>query len=786
MKTNNEQYIYTPFVEQAEVKQNKISELVSNLLYHWPLVILSLITAIVLAFVYISSTNSVYNVKAKISINDNKNKETNVKEAAMEQLSLSTGNKLVESEVEVIKSRPLIRNVVDSLQLWVNYSVKQRLKTVDVYTSSPFRLQLIKPATSLSTQNFEVNIVDGRQFKIIHNEEEITGYFGKPVTASFGSFTLLATDKLANYKGETIHVDMVPLETAVTAYQEKISTSFNKQAPLVELNIEDQVPLRGIRTLNTLISVYKNSNIQNKNKETLTTLKFIDDRLTSLRGELSQAEKTVEGYKSSVGLTEISSKSQYYLDNAQSNDGKLGAVSVQLNIINGIERYVNSEKNSSSPPATIGIEDPGLIALVGKLSALMLEKDQLLATAPESNPIFFPINSQIKSTKTAIKNSISNIKASLVSTNRELRKISSGFESSIKDIPVQERQYVSFKRQMDIKQGLYIYLLQKREEVALSYATTLKDARIVENAYAGKPESKKKGPITVALLLGVLFPVGLLSFRKNLRNKVLTVNDIQLGTAVPVIAELIHESGKNELVMLKKGAFAITEQIRNLRTNILQQTSGSNNQVILFGSSVAGEGKSFVASNFALSLAATGKKTIILELDMRKPRISKIFKTKNTTLGISSFLEGKAELSAIIEPSVFNENLSIIGSGPIPMYPSELLEGDKMADLINQLKEEYDHIIIDSPPMHLVTDGLILSQFADVCLYMVRHNHTAKTELNFVEKLYQEDKVRNMFIVFNGVFMDSRFGYALDYGYYSEKSNKKLGSGAFTDLALRF
>lgn len=786
MKNNNEQFIYTPFVEQAEVRQNKISGVVNNLLYHWPLVILSLIIAIVLAFVYISSTNVVYNVKAKISINDNKNKETNVKEVAMEQLSLSTGSKLVESEVEIIKSRPLIRNVVDSLQLWVNYSIKQRLKTVDIYTSSPFRLQLIKPKTSQFTQNFEVEIIDGKRFRITHNDEEINGNFGTPVKTSFGSFTLLATDKLKNYQGETVKVDLVPLETAVTAYQEKISTSFNKTAPMVELNIEDQVPLRGIRTLNTLISVYKNSNIQNKNKETLTTLKFIDDRLASLRGELSQAEKTVEGYKSSVGLTDISSKSQYYLDNAQSNDGKLGAVSVQLNIINGIERYVNSEKNASSPPATIGIEDPGLVALVGKLSALLLEKDQLLATAPESNPIFFPLNSQIKSTKSAIKSSISNIKASLVSTNRELRKISSGFESSIKDIPVQERQYVSFKRQMDIKQGLYIYLLQKREEVALSYASTLKDARIVENAYAGKPESKKKGPLTVAILLGMIFPVGLLSFRKNLRNRILTVNDIQLGTSVPVIAELIHESGKNELVMLKKGAFAITEQIRNLRTNILQQTSASSNQVILFGSSVAGEGKSFVASNFALSLAATGKKTIILELDLRKPRIAKIFRAKNSALGLSSFLEGKTDLNAIIEPSVFNENLSIISAGPIPMHPSELLEDDRMADLILQLRAEYDHIIIDSPPMHLVTDGLILSQFADVCLYMVRHNHTAKSELNFIEKLYQEEKVRNMFIVFNGIYMDSRYGYALDYGYYSEKSNKNLVSGAFTDLALRF
>lgn len=364
-----------------------------------------------------------------------------------------------------------------------------------------------------------------------------------------------------------------------------------------------------------------------------------------------------------------------------------------------------------------------------------------------------------------------------------MNKISSGYEGSIRDIPGQERKYVSIKRQRDNKESLYVYLLQKREEVALSYASTLKDARIVENAYVGNPDSKKKGPLTLALLAGLILPITLITSRDALRNRILTIKDIESGTSAPVIAELIQEPQKSELVMLNKGAYAITEQIRNLRTNILQQSEVGKGQVILMSSSVAGEGKSFVASNLALSLASTGKKTVMIELDLRKPRLSKLFQIPESQLGMSDYLKGGIDKNEVIIQSELNPNLYLIGSGSIPDNPSELLEGTNIRTLIDELRLEFDQILIDSPPMHLVTDGLILAPFCDICLYLIRHNHTSKSELRFIEELHSANKVSNLFLVFNGVFMDNRYGYSVDYGYYAAESYVKP---AFSNFSLRF
>lgn len=780
---NKEQFIYTPFTEKDEVKNNNFGKIVSKYFYHWPLFLICILVTIALAVLYIRFTNSVYHVKAKISINDNKNKDVKEKDAALEQLNLSTGSKLVESEVEIIKSRPLIRDVVQDLQLWATYKQTVDYKTSDIYAKRPFKVQLINGNKISDDYNFKVVIVDQNNFRILNEDGEKVGKFSMPISGEFGNIKLVPTSNLNKYLGKTIKVELSPEEDVVTDYQEKITATFNKLAPMVELNLEDEVPLRGIQILNRLVVVYKNSNILDKNKETLSTLKFIDERLGSLSTELMEAEKTVEGYKSSIGLTDISSKSQYFLNNIQSNDGRLGEVNVQLNVIRGIENYVNSAKGTDNPPATIGIADPNLVSLVSRLSTLMLERDQMLATAPENNPIFYTVNSEIKSVKGAIKESIKNIKTSLINTNRELNKISSGYEGSIRDIPGQERKYVSIKRQRDNKESLYVYLLQKREEVALSYASTLRDARIVENAYVGKPDSKKKGPLTLALLAGLILPITLITSRDALRNRILTIKDIENGTSAPVIAELIQEPQKNELVMLNKGAYAITEQIRNLRTNILQQSETGKGQVILMSSSVAGEGKSFVASNLALSLASTGKKTIMLELDLRKPRLSKLFQAPENQLGVSNYLQGEVAKEDIIFQSELNPNLYLMGSGPIPDNPSELLEGSYIEKLIDELRLEFDQIIIDSPPMHLVTDGLILAPFCDICLYLIRHNHTSKSELRFIEELHSANKVSNLFLVFNGVFMDNRYGYSVDYGYYAEESQSKP---AFSNFSLRF
>jgi len=754
-------------------------DLLNRYLYHWPLFVLSVLAFTAIAIIYIKNQLPVYNVMAKISIKDDQKSSTDAK-AALQELDILKSPKVVENEVAIIRSRPLISKVVNDLKLWVNYkaaisgNLPVSYNKMDLFDASPVNFVLLSSLNGIKPTQFTIIINDQHSFTLKRvNGSTLKLPFNVQLNSKWGKWKLEPTALLPTNIGRTIVIDVQSPQKVIGNYQNALNLTLDKNAPIISFQIEDEVPQRGVKVLDNIIAAYQTQNIKDKNKETQSTLRFIDNRLASLTGELTNVEKDVENYKSSIGLTDISSKSQFYLDNAQTNESKLSEVNIQLNVISGIEGYVHS--NATTAPATLGIADPGLVSLVEQLSKLQLQRNRLLATTPESNPLFDPINSQIISTKDAIKSKVNGIKASLLATQRELRSNNSHFQTSIKSMPGQERQYVSIKRQQGIKENLYVYLLQKREEVALSYASTLTDAQIVEEPYYDNPQYNRKYPLAIALLGGLLFPIGLISTRKTIRNRVLYKNEIELLTGAPVICELSQSESKTPIVLLNRDAFAIGEQLRSLRTNLLLQANNrrGNGKVTLFTSSIAGEGKSFVSSNIGLSLAASGKKTIILELDMRKPQITQIFDLDKAKLGLSDFLNGKCSKDEITTPSGIHPDLYVMRSGHIPDNPSELLEGAAMQELINDLRYEYDNILVDSPPLRLVTDALILAPMCYICLYMVRHNYTSKKDLTFIEEVYHDNKLPNMQIVFNCVKMDQRYGYSTNHGYYNESSFKQ-------------
>ncbi|KAA8486783.1 capsular exopolysaccharide synthesis family protein [Arcticibacter tournemirensis] len=784
---NNNQLIFRPFVDDSKESHKDLREIFNKYLYHWPLFLLSMLLCLTLAYFYLKQIKPVYHIKAKLSIKDEKNKTASTKAAALEELNISSAPKLVESEMEILKSRPLIRQVVTQLQLWATYT--EPANAEDLYSKTPVRFKLLETAAPLKETSLDITINSANRFSLSGPDgKTLDASFKNTLTSSFGRWKLEPTSDVKNYIGKTIRISLQNPEALITQYQYKINTVLNKTAPIVELKIDDLVPERGKDVLNSLIAAYKTFNIADKNKETESTLKFINERLTSLTGELTDVEKDVEGYKSSIGLTDISSQSQFYLDNVQSNDGRLNEVNVQLNVIEGVERYVNSAANSGNAPATIGITDPNLISLVEQLTKLQLQRDKLLAITPENNPIFIPLNRQIKSTKETIKQTIGGIKSSLLATRQQLQLFNSRFESSIKNIPGQERKYVSIKRQQGIKENLYVYLLQKREEVALSYASTLTDAHTVEEAYYEEPQSRKEYPLTVALLLGFLLPVGLIAGRDALRNRILTRKEIETATSAPIICELVQEESKTAIVVLNRDNYAIGEQFRALRTNLLHvYNRKEKGKVILFTSSISGEGKSFVTSNIGASLAISGRKTVVLELDLRRPKISKIFKMDTAGPGLSELLNGDAEKEDVIQPSGIHPNLFVMGSGSIPDNPAELLESEEMESLINELRFEYDNILIDSPPLRLVTDAMILAKMSDITLYLIRQGYTGKPELKFIKQMQEEKKLPNLNLVFNGIQRGKYgYGYNYDYSYYNEKDRKSVVKDYIKDFFKRF
>lgn len=771
---NENLFLTTAFENNEETTSKDVRGLFAKYLNSWPFFVVSLAIALGIAYYCIKNTKPVYDIRAKLAVKDEK-KADNAKEALAE-IDIAGQSKDIESELEMIKSRPLIRQVVNDLQLWVNYKETAAYSSKDIYATTPITFNLIKPSGRLKDQSFAVYIKDANTFYLKTENSESPAYsFNTPLNNSLGKWTLTKTSNFNNYIGKTINVNIQNPEDIVTLYQSTVLVTLNKDAPIIEMELEDEVPERGKEFLTQLIKAYKISSIEDKNKVTQSTLRFIDDRLSSLTGELNNVEKDVEGFKSSIGLTDISSKSKFYLDNVQTNDTRLNDVNVQLNVIEGIERYVNSNSNAENVPATLGISDPGLISLVDQLSKLQLQRDRLLATTPEQNPIFEPLNRQIRATKIAVKETINGIKASLVSVQRELKNNNSGFEASIKNIPGQERQYISIKRQQSIKENLYVYLLQKKEEVSLSYASTLTGIHTIEDPYYVSPKSKKQVPYVLAFLLGLGIPASCIYGRDLIKNKVVTRAEIEKITNASVICELNQERGKNTILVLEKNAFAIGEQFRSLRTNLQMLHPGTQiGRVTMFTSSVAGEGKSFVTSNMGAALAATSRKVIILELDMRRPKISSIFNLHADYPGLSNYLNNEVSLDEITQPSGIYPNLTIIGAGTIPENPSELLDSFVLDQLINKLRTDYDDILIDTPPLHLVTDAMLLSRVCDVTLYLVKQGYTDKSELKFIKQIVKENKLPNLNIVFNGIQRAKYgYGYKYDNSYYSNRKLKK-------------
>ncbi|MGV3705077.1 MAG: GumC family protein [Arcticibacter sp.] len=787
MKT--EQIYLAPYAENevAPGATKDMRAMFAKYLYHWPLFVSIMALCIGLALWYAATRPPVYTINAKVTIKDDT--KTGDMKTALQEITISQTPKAMESEVQKLKTRALIGRVVDELQLWSTYHVEKTYGMEEVYSTSPVRFHLLDQRRPLTERSFSIYIESKDHYILTQpSGNEIRIPFNSISTNSFGSWKLDTTSHLIDHIGKKIVVMLNSPENATNAWIGKLNVALNKTAPIVDIDLEDTDPERGVMVVNHVIKSYKMLDIEEKNKVTESTLKFIDDRLTDVTGELTTVEKDVEGYKSSQGLTDISSQSQVYLQSVQENDNELNKVNVQLNVIDGIERYINSAGSNGNAPATLGIEDPGLNNLVSQLAVLNLERNKLMATTPEDNPLFAPLNSQILSTKNSIKGNIKAIKSSLLATRRQLQGFNSKAESSIKNIPGQERQYLSIKRQQAIKENLYVYLLQKREEIGLQYASTLSDINTIESAYFEGPKSHKEVPLSIAIMCGFLLPVGLIGFRKAWRNKIHDLEDLK-STGVPVIAELIQEEGDSSIVVLDRNTFAIAEQFRALRSSLFHLYDNRKGScVTLCTSSVSGEGKSFISNNLAISIAASGKLTIILELDLRRPMMSKYFSFDKKCPGISDYLQGKATIDHIVQPSQVRPNLFLIAAGSMVDDPAELLESSRMVELIRTLRERYDHILLDTPPLHLVTDAMILGRMSDKTVYMVRQDVTSKAELQFIKQLNQEQMMPDMHIVFNGIQRNrTGYGYSYDYSYYNYPKSKSISSRKLMrNLASRF
>ncbi|WP_345951525.1 polysaccharide biosynthesis tyrosine autokinase [Mucilaginibacter sp. PAMB04274] len=764
---NNEKIVIAPFeYTQDSAKTNSFKVTFNKYFYHWPLFVLGVALALICAFFYTKYTDPIYTITAKLLIEENK--EQNSVDKMMQKMDVFESSKVIDNESEILQSRNLIARVIKDLNLYATYSKPSKFRDVDIYSSTPVHLVVTKQTSDKFAKSLAIHIKNQNEF-VLKNSigGNKTFKFTDNIKNKFGIWHLNKTANLNKYIGKDIIVGIRDTEQVINGYVNKIKSSrLNKLASVIELSLQDNVLQRGRDILIHTVSSYNDQSVRQKKRAAENALLFIDGRLKDVTRELSSVEKDFEGFRSDKGLIDVSSEAKLYLDNVKNNDTQLNEIALQLDIIGGVERYVKSSMSVNSAPATIGISDPGLSGLIRQLMDLQVQRDKMLATTPERNPIFEAVDKQIASTKSSILNNISGIKASLKASQRQLLSNSNRFESSIKNIPGQERQFINIKRQQTNKENLYVYLLQKREEAALSYASTINDSRLIDYNYV--VSSSKRIIYIIAFMLGIFIPLGVIYCRDSLNDRINTRDDIASKTTVPVLGELVFHEGKQAMVIGgKDDNFVIGEQFRLLRTNLhFAHATRQRGRVTMLTSSIANEGKSFVTSNLGATLAASGRKTIILELDLRKPQIYKNFKLAVNHKGLSDYINGTASVDEIIQPSNYDDNLFVITAGTSTFNPSEMLEQEQIDVLLDELRSSYDDILLDTPPINIVTDAMVLSRVSDVTLYVIRQGLTKSWELDVTEKLFKQQQVPKMNIIFNGIRKD-KYSYTYNQGYSS-------------------
>jgi len=519
--------------------------------------------------------------------------------------------------------------------------------------------------------------------------------------------------------------------------------------------------------LDKLIELYNLDAVIDKNMLASNTKKFVEERLRLIEEELQSVEENVENYKKDNHLTNISSEATLFLQSSSEYNKKLAEIETQLNLVGYIESHIKNVKNQYNLiPANLGIQDKSLLDYISNYNAALLERMKLMRTTNDQNPVLTQIDQQIKAIRSTIIASVTSVKDGLNIAKRDLLGKESQFNSKINQVPTQERKYIAIKRQQEIKQNLYLFLLQKREENALTLASAIPNAKTIDAAYSSVAPSSPKMMIlfAVILLIALFIPIGIIYVMDMMNNKITNKKELLKLVKAPYLGSIGINKDSDRVVVREGRITPIVEMFRMIRTNLQFMIGGTKSPVILITSSIGGEGKSFTAINLAMSFALLNKKVILIGLDIRKPMLGDymhLAKTKGVSLYLS---DPNYKISDITIPSGIHPSLHVIPAGPIPPNPAELIMSNRLEDLITELKKEYDYIIIDSAPVAVVSDTYLINRIVDLSIYVTRQNYTPKDVTEMINDIHDNSKLNNIGLILNGV--DDISGY----GYYANKN----------------
>jgi capsular exopolysaccharide synthesis family protein len=749
-----------------------IKEFIFKYLRFLPLFILSVLLSLAVAFLYLRYTTPIYRATGSLILSDQKPGSGGNGDDKFQELFGNDRSKNIQNEIEYIKSVPMMERVVKSLNLNFDYRAKGKIKEASVYKAAPFYVETLQlkdsstfmlPIRFTSANNFKVGSIDG------------TFTFGQTFSTPNGSFQL---EKIGEAEPNTdYNITWRPSAQAASQLLEGLVVAPKTGGSILVLSLETESAQLCADVINQLMVEYQKGTIEDKNATTRQMIDFIDGRLRLVSHELDSVTNRLIAYQQANQLTDVETASASLYSKTEATDLQLVEQRAQLTNLQLIEDYVSASQNRYTiVPSNLNISDVTLSSLIGAYNTAQLERKSLLESTPAANPRVVQLSEQIESYRRSLLENLRNLRRALTTSIASVQQRNTSAQAQLRSMPSKLQNFVEIKRQQENKLAIYNFLMEKREESAISLAATISNIKVLDKASPNPtPVKPTSGSIkSIALLIGLIIPALFIFILELLDDKVKSRTDIEKVTSVPVLGEVGHSREGDTLVVTHKNRKFIAEQFRIIRSNLQYIIATIEKPVILITSSFSGEGKSFIATNMGAVMSLSGKRTIVLEFDIRKPKIlSGLDMPKKP--GLTNYILGKITLEQLPIPVDGYENLFVLACGPIPPNPSELLLDPRMVDLFKYLRNQFDVIVMDTAPVGMVSDALTLSQFADCTIYITRQGVTHKKQLQLVEEYHTQNKLPKPSIILNDVKMGGGYGY---YGYGGYGYGYGYGYGA--------
>ena len=763
---------------------------------HWYWIVLSTIVALGAAFSYLKYTRPVYasNMKILVKDEDSRSRMYRGGQLALESMGVISNSNGFDNELEILTSSNISQRVIKSLKLYVSYELDGRLRNHELYKNNPYIVDM--PENQLVDLHSLIQLKIDRQGDGVHvageiyvprskepilferSVKELPGSFNTPV----GTITLQRNPGVgAELPKQTMYATIMPLEYAAKAYGSRLSVSASSKTTTVAvLNYLDTQPERAIDYLNELFRSYNEDANEDKNEVALKTEEFLKNRISAIREELDATESNLESYKKKNELINLTNDASNALNKLTEYQKEQVELETQLNLVTALLDYVDDPRNAFNVvPSNLGLKDADMSNLLNKYNDYVLQRNRLLKSSSPENPYVKRLTAQLEEMWPTIRLSLKSVRENILTQKRSAEDQYNLFSRRVGEAPTQERSLNNIIRQQEIKVELYLMLLQKREENYISLNSTAAKARVIDDPRStGQVSPKTKVILLGALVLGLCFPVGLIYLLGLLRYRIEGREDVEMLTKIPVLADipLAPKSldGELSLAVRENSNDMMEEAFRGLRTNLRFVLSDKEN-VIACTSCIPGEGKTFISTNLAMSLALLGKRVIIVGLDIRKPRLVKLFGLSSDHRGITTFLSSDSgdfqDLDKQIHHAVLNPNLDVLPAGVIPPNPGELISREQLDHAIALLREHYDYVIVDTPPVGLVSDTLSVARVADMTIMVCRADYSPRNNFQLINALHHDNKMPKITLVLNGIDLKKRkYGYYYGYGKYSKYS----------------